>query len=153
MSDPSVSDVDPDDLEQMIQGIDDIDDLQEINYTDSERAIIPNALPQHRVAPYILNKTKQLNNLARDSSKADFEIEITHETNVNVHCSSGFYLSVARPAFSSISNEFRTIVAGISIKCTETRSEKDRHGSGVNSVFWFKVGLNGPNADFSLEPN
>ena len=26
MSDPSVSDVDPDDLEQMIQGIDDIDD-------------------------------------------------------------------------------------------------------------------------------
>ena len=90
-----------------------------------------------------------MNNLARDASKTDFEIEITHETNVNVHCSSGFYLSVAKPAFSSISNEFKAVVSGISLKCEETRSEKDKHGNGVNWVFWFKIALNGPDGSLS----
>ena len=68
---------------------------------------------------------------------------------MNVHCSSGFYLSVAKPAFSSISNEFKAVVSGISLKCEETRSEKDKHGNGVNWVFWFKIALNGPDGSLS----
>ena len=85
-----------------------------------------------------------MNNLARDASKDDFEIEITHETNVNVHCSAGFFLSVAKPAFSGISSDFKAFISGIALRCEETRSENDQLGRGVNCVYWFKVALNGP---------
>ena len=131
-----------------------LDGVDDSTVTNSIQRVIspantPHLLSQDKVAPYILNKTKQLNNLARDASKIDFEIEITHETNVNVHCSAGFYLSVARPAFSNISKDFKAVVSGIPIRCEETRSEKDKQGSGVNWVFWFKVALNGSDTSLS----
>ena len=103
----------------------------------------------HRVAPYILNKTKQLNNLSKDATKHDFEIEITHETNVNVQCSTGFFLAVAKPAFSNLSKGYKAVVSGVGLTCEDTRCQGDRLGRDVNWVFWFKVALNGPNSSLS----
>ena len=71
----------------------------------------PRGQAQPRLAPYVLNKTKQLINLSNDASKPDFEIEITHGTNVNVHCSTGFYLSVAKPAFSNLSKGYKGVIS------------------------------------------
>ena len=89
----------------------------------------------------ILNKAKQIASLGRDANKEDFQIEITHETNVNVHCSTGFFLAVARPAFTGLSSGYTGVVGGIPVSLEELRSGKDQDGSGVNLVLKFKVSL------------
>ena len=58
-------------------------------------------------------------------------------------------MSVAKPAFSGISSDFKAFISGIALRCEETRSENDKLGRGFNWVYWFKVALNGPNTSFA----
>ena len=92
-----------------------------------------------RDAPYKLNEKKQVANLAKDASIKSFEIEVTGDTNVNIHCSAGFYIAVARPAFN-ICDGFETMVSGIRIKCIDVFAKSDSHGTVDCHLLKFVVG-------------
>ena len=86
--------------------------------------------------PPIYNRSFAEGRPLRANKKA-FQIEITHETNVNVHCSTGFFLAVAKPAFTGLSSGYTVVVGGIPVSLEELRSGKDQDGSGVNLVLKF----------------
>ena len=58
-------------------------------------------------APYILNKEKQISNLAKHANICNFEIDRTGPHNTNIQCSTGFYEAVPKPALTTIKEGFR----------------------------------------------
>ena len=71
-----------------------------------------------RVAPYNLNREKQVSKLVSDTRLEDYEIVVSPtEQNINVHCSTGFYSLVVLPAFSEIFVGYTTTTSNISLHC------------------------------------
>ena len=94
-------------------------------------------------APYTLNKDKQLSRLARNAAAPNFTIEVTHPTNVNIQCSSGFYQLVAKRVLSSLL-EPNISVNNVPITCSDPVTSKiDQLRRNVNVVLHFKVGEDG----------
>ena len=93
-----------------------------------------------RNAPYTLNKDKQMLQLAKNATIADFEIDISSPTNVNIQCSSGFYQLVAKPVISALLVPNLT-VSSIPVSCSDSVTPKlDQLKRNVNVVLHFKVG-------------
>ena len=76
--------------------------------------------PEHsdRVANYALNRDTLLKNIVKDaqSDKPDIKSEINNSGgNVNLQCNSGFFLAVAKPAFSLFHAGFSKTINGITM--------------------------------------
>ena len=82
-------------------------------------------------APYALNQLKQVAGLVKHANLSDFEVEVNDSnTNINIQCSSGFYQSVAKSAFSNLSEGFQRQIFSITIRCIEIRNTLDM-GSNI----------------------
>ena len=82
-----------------------------------------------RVAPYLLDRKKQISKLANDASIDDFEIVVSPtEHNVNIFCSTGFYSLFAVPAFSSITTSYSAVTAGVTVSWYGKSKGKCEHG-------------------------
>jgi hypothetical protein len=56
-----------------------------------------------RKTSFSLDKKKQLKKLRKDTSLADYEIEVSPSSeNVNIQCSTGFYTKIAKPALEHL---------------------------------------------------
>ena len=100
-----------------------------------------------RVAPYLLDRKKQLSKLAEDADINDFDIEVSPaEHNVNVQCSTGFYSLVVVPAFSTISTGYSVSVAGLNVSCFESTGKVDRSSASINTVYFLHCYKNWPTA-------
>ena len=99
-----------------------------------------------RHAAFALNCTKQLKNLRKDAIIEDFDIVINnHEENVNVKCSSGFYLKVASPALLSLANqtvEKPLELCNLKIKCCNSKISLDTANLLINSTYSFDLADN-----------
>ena len=101
-----------------------------------------------RVAPYNLNREKQVSKLVNDAGLEDYEIVVSPtEQNINVHCSTGFYSLVVLPAFSDIFVGYATTTSNVSIHCYDITGKVDNSKSSVNTVLFFK--LSHPNSSKS----
>ena len=93
-----------------------------------------------RNAPYTLNKEKQLTRLGQNASIANFTIDQTGPTNINIQCSTGFYQLVAKPTLSGLLAPNLT-VKGVPVFCSDEVTPKlDQMRRNVNAVLHFKVG-------------
>ena len=93
-----------------------------------------------RVAPYTMDRKKQLSKLANDASIDDFEIVVSpNEHNVTIYCSTGFYFLVAIPAFSDISVGSSFPVLSMTASCYDITGKVDSSHANVNTVFFFRV--------------
>ena len=92
-------------------------------------------LPKHHnsvhpeQASYHLNQSKQAAKVAKDASRDDMEITVNNnDTNVNVKCSSGFFIVVAQPCLSSLSQGATKQYSDIQVACTEVFKLVDKGG-------------------------
>ena len=87
-----------------------------------------------RIAPYILNRDKQMARLGKNSKIEDFTIEVTDPTNVNIQCSTGFFIAVAKPSLTGLLGYSATI-SWFPIRCYEDSTSKlDQLNRNVNHV-------------------
>ena len=93
-----------------------------------------------RIAPYNLNKTKQVSKLLQDTSIEDYEINVSPTgQNINIFCSTGFYSLVVLPAFSSLYVGHTTTASNIKILVHDITGKVDSSSSSVNTVTFFKL--------------
>ena len=91
-------------------------------------------------APYTLDREKQINRLAQDTSKDDFEMSVSsNEHNVSILCSTGFYSVVAIPAFEKIDKDFTMSITNHTVTCVDVIKKLDKSNASVNSVLYFRV--------------
>ena len=94
-----------------------------------------------RSAGFALNRVKQTKNLIKDTNVQDYDmVRNNHDENVNVKCSSGFYLEVAHPALlhlAKLSLDQVIIINNVKILCTNTRVSLDENNLLVNSTYFF----------------
>ena len=96
-----------------------------------------------RSAGFALNRVKQTKNLIKDTNVQDYDmVRNNHDENVNVKCSSGFYLEVAHPALlhlAKLSLDQVIIINNVKILCTNTRVSLDDNNLLVNSTYFFNL--------------
>ena len=93
-----------------------------------------------RIAPYRLDRNKQVEKLAEDASKEDFEIDVSKNGhNVTILCSTGFYSLVAQPAFVHIFPGFSAYLDTLVLTCFDRTNKVDSLNANVNNVFFFRV--------------
>ena len=85
-----------------------------------------------------------MKNLRQDADIPDFDTVINnYDENVNIKCSSGFFLEVARPAILSLSKQTcdtsKLIIKNVKISCTNSRISLDNHNLQVNSTLFFNL--------------
>ena len=88
--------------------------------------------PVHTVhtASYFLNRKKQSEKICKDASKDNMEVTTNNRNqNVNIQCSLGFYLVVARPCISSLTKGSTSQVSEIQITCKEEFLQVDKSGA------------------------
>ena len=95
---------------------------------------------QIKTAPYILNKDKQIQGLGKNASAQDFTINVTSKTEAGIHCSTGFYEAVVKPALSGIGEGFADIIEGVPFRCIGSTIKRDQLGRNVNYLLRFKSG-------------
>ena len=92
---------------------------------------------------FALNRAKQTKNLIKDTNVQDYDmVRNNHDENVNVKCSSGFYLEVAHPALlylAKLSLDQVLIINNVKILCTNTRISLDDNNLLVNSSYFFNL--------------
>ena len=93
-----------------------------------------------RVAPYTMDRKKQIARLANDASIDDFEIVVSpNEHNVTIFCSTGFYSLVALPTFANIMIGSSFPVLSMTVSCYDITGKVDSSHANVNTVFFFRV--------------
>ena len=81
-------------------------------------------------AAYFLNRKKQSDKICHDASKDNMEVTVNNsDTNVNIQCSSGFYVVVARPCVSSFTRGSTCQSSDIQISCSEEFHQVDKSGA------------------------
>ena len=91
-------------------------------------------------APYFLNRQKQSNKICTDAARDDIEVTINNnDTNVNIQCSSGFYLVVARPCISSFSKGATCQFNGLQVVCKDDFIQVDKSGASDFSRLAFDL--------------
>ena len=91
---------------------------------------------------YNLNKEKIVKSLVNDAFKDDFETIFNNfNENVNIKCSSGFFLEVAGPALIDLAKQSlnKIPIKNCFIQCTNTRTSLDIFDLHVNSIFFFNI--------------
>ena len=118
--------------------------IAEVEITNDTLACVDISSNFHtRHAAFALNRTKQLKNLRKDAIIEDFDIVINnYEENVNIKCSSGFYLEVASPALLSLANqsaEKPLEICNLNIKCCNTKNSLDATNLLINNTYSFDL--------------
>ena len=92
------------------------------------------------IAPYYLDKNKQIGKLADDTTKEDFDITVSpNEHNVNIVCSTGFYSVVALPAFAHLFSGFLVYLDSLVLICYDMNNKVDSSNATVNNVYFFRI--------------
>ena len=83
------------------------------------------------VAPFTLNKTKQIQRLVNDASREnDIEFECNNSnTNINIKCSPGFYAAVAKPSLSGLSLGFTHTHKNVLMSLTDILPSLDQNST------------------------
>ena len=104
----------------------------------------PDPTSSFRQASFTLNQNIQVERLVCDAAIPDVEFSANNsDANVNIKCSSGFYKSVAMPAFSTLSPGFSHEANGLKVVCSNIEPSLDYKGVEFNRIFWFTI--NDPN--------
>ena len=100
-------------------------------------------LQNERVAHHALNKEKLLRGLVKDAhgDKPDIECEVNNfGGNVNLHCNSGFFLAVVKPAFLNLNAGSPFVVQGITVSMPgKPTTTKDTTGFNEKILFKFSI--------------
>ena len=97
-----------------------------------------------RRASYALNKKKLTKNLKKDALISMYETTVNnHEQNVNIKCSSGFFLEVASPGLLDLAKQashtkpltFNTVA----IICTNSRNSLDNINLHLNIMYSYDI--------------
>jgi hypothetical protein len=87
-----------------------------------------------------MNRKKQLKKLGNDARRSDFTIKISPSNeNVNIECSTGFYVQVAIPSLRDLRVGNTVTEAGIDVTCKDIVGNIDAAGSDVNTVLHFRL--------------
>ena len=96
-------------------------------------------------AVFALNKKKQLKNLKKDAQISTFHaIANNFNENVNIKCSSGFFLQVASPGFHDLAsqssdNSDQLAINDMLIHCSESRVSLDKLDLLLNRLYTFNI--------------
>ena len=97
-----------------------------------------------RTATFALNRNKQIQTIAVDATRPDFEIEINDsDRNINVHCSSGFYDAVAKPVICGFSKGTTLNINNISVNCKHVDHNRDSRCYEYNRVLHIDISGDG----------
>ena len=108
--------------------IDDIDCIPQIDGLD-DISVVEISSPRTVEAAYSLNEERQAEKICRDATVDDINIVVNNnDTNVNINCSTGFYMIVVRPVLSGISEGSVTQHPPIQVTCTEYVVKTDKNG-------------------------
>ena len=112
--------------------------------TDVTLAGVDNLTYNTRQAGFALNRSKQLENLTKDTDIANYDTVINNfNENVDVKCNSGFYIQVASPALHSLAKQTcdpqSLVINNIRIKCSNSRISLDNHNFLVNTTYFFDL--------------
>ena len=105
---------------------------------------VPQPAQTFHEAPYFLNRKKQSDKVCKDASKDNMEVTANNNnTNVNIQCSSGFYLVVARPCVASFTQGSTSQLSAIQIICREEFNQVDKSGAPDFTRLSFELKDNG----------
>ena len=120
--------------------------IEAVNTNDTLTCVDNPSYFDTRHAAFALNHAKQLKNLRKDAVIEDFDIVINnHEENVNIKCSSGFYLEVASPGLLSLANQTAgssIVIQNLKIKCCNSKNSLDTANLLINSTYFFDLADN-----------
>ena len=93
---------------------------------------------------FALNQSKQVKNLKKNADIINYDTVINNfNENINIQCSSGFYLNVASPALLYLAKQTcgssQLVITGIRIQCSNSRISLDDHNLHVNSTYFFEL--------------
>ena len=89
---------------------------------------------------FSLDRKKQLKKLRNDTSNKDFEIEVSPSNeNVNIHCNTGFYAKVAKPALEQLALGHSDSYDNVSIRCHDVTERNDATGALTTTVIMYRL--------------
>ena len=95
-----------------------------------------------REANYMLNDNKQVKGIVQDAKLIDYEVEYNNnEENATIQCSSGFYKTVARPCFASLSVNSILSCMDVTIKVTNITPTYDKNKYEVVALIHFMLAI------------
>ena len=102
------------------------------------------SLPYSSQAPYYLNNDRHTARICKDATISDMNIIVNNnDTNVNIQCSTGFYIVVVKPCLAGISEGSVTQYPSVQVTCTELSLKTDK--AGVPDFTRFSFNLKGSN--------
>ena len=91
-----------------------------------------------RTSSYTLNQEKQTEKIVKDALKNDYEVSVNNDDqNATIRCSSGFYLQVAKPCFTTIKNGSVFTKASIAITLDEVKITNDKNRTEASRLLHF----------------
>ena len=134
-------------MDYVIPQVDGLDDTLDSDVSQSSAIKdITTTEVLRRVANFELNQAKQTAGIYRDAQIQDFKIvHKDNDKNINIECSSGFYVQVAKPTLCSLSQDYIQPVLGLSISCDNITKNVDALGHEVNLTLFFKITLSNDN--------
>ena len=120
----------------------------------TNEALTPADNPQNintRLIGFALNQSKQTKNLKKDALKTTYETVVNNfNENINITCSSGFFLKVILPCFLELALQAcipdqPLVIDGINIQCTNQRASLDNSNLNVNHIYFFNLSDTGVN--------
>ena len=103
---------------------------------------LTNNKPDHntRTAPFTFNQEKQTKYLQKDAKSLDYEVLVNNNgENCNIRCSSGFYVAVARPFFSSLVKGSVLHCSNVAITLFELTVTSDKSGYEATRILKFSL--------------
>ena len=96
-----------------------------VNPNEALASVDNGHLSNTRHTGFALDQSKQIKNLRRDAVIENFDTVINnHNENINVKCSSGFYLEVTCPSLLSLAKQTcdaSLVINNVAIKCLNSR--------------------------------
>ena len=98
-----------------------------------------------RRATFALNKKKLTRNLKKDAQIENYQTVYNNfDENVNIKCSSGFFLEVIGPGFLELAKQASNpsnplLIDGLAIQCTNERASLDNCNLLVNMIYSFNI--------------
>ena len=127
-------------LETLEDHITDVHSLQQLDGPIQELFDFagPSNQDSVRTKPFALNRTRQINDIRKDSTIADFDITVNnHDENCTIKCSSGFYIQVAQSCFTTLKENTVLSIGGIVVSISQVTKSNDKSGSEVNRLLRF----------------
>ena len=111
----------------------------------SNEAVVTESSYNTRHTGFSMDQSKQTNNLKRDALIDNYDTVINnYSENVNVKCSSGFYLKVGNPALLFLARQASDsskplVIDNIRIHCKNSVTTLDNHNLLVNFTYFYDL--------------